>query len=423
MRRPGLVWFLLRYDRRQAHRVTEGPGVENRRLAVACRAAVVLAGSGAAGQVTVDEAWNAALDRSTVWLAGDIGHSIDLGDGRTLWLFGDSLVRSSMDDRVTMPRGAIGWHATDAQGLPPRAMQFAVPDEGFAIEAAEWITPAPGLFEDGTWYWLMGDGYMASDGRGGRRFVLFASAIGPAGNPDGMWNFRRVGGAILTVRNPQVAPCDWEAEQRRHPLVEPTHKFGQTPAESDNWGLAIVEWPGGEKCEKLLYVYGVRESGGDSRLLVARCVAEAIDRPEEWTFYDGRSWSSKPEDAASIAPGLVSEFTVQAIDRGGQHELVLIQSEPWMGRHIIARTARLPQGPWTAPKLIYEVSEVLNDKRLMTYAAKGHAHLSRPGELLVSYVLNSSEFGQIVREVQLYRPHFLRVPLELLPRAGDPEPP
>lgn len=373
----------------------------------------------------VDDAWNAAFGRSTVWLAGDIGHSIDLGDGRSLWMFGDSLVRMSgeEEDRITMPRAAIAWHATGVGGEAPRAVQFAVPDTGFPIEAAEWTSPAPGLFEEGAWYWLMGDGRIAPDGKGGRKFVFFASAIGPSGNPDGMWNFRRVGGGVITVTNPQVAPCDWQAEQRRNPLVEPTHRHGEDPTESDNWGLAIVSWPGGEKCENLLYVYGVRESGGDNQLLVARCVEEAIDRPEEWVFFDGRKWSSDPTHAVGIAPGLVSEFTVQSIERDGQHELVLIQSEPWLGRHIWARAARLPQGPWTEPTPIYEVREPLKDQRLMTYAAKGHAHLSRPGELLVSYVLNSSEFGQIVREPHLYRPHFLRIPMASLPTAGDPEQP
>ncbi len=392
-----------------------------RRRAVLCWAAACLAAAPVTAQdVQVDDAWNAAFARSTTWMGGDIGHSIDLRDGRTLWMFGDSLV--SRDGKVVIPRGAIAWHPT-AGGEAPRAAQFAVPDEGFEVEAAEWLSPSRGLFDDGSWYWLQGDGYMAPDGEGGRKFVYFASAIGPAGNPDGMWNFRRVGGGIITVTNPQVAPCDWEAQQRANPIVEPTHRYGEAPTESDNWGLAIVAWPAGEKCEKLLHVYGVRESGGDNQLLVARCAEEAIDRPEEWSFFDGRKWSSDAADAVGIAPGLVSEFTVQAIEHDGEHELVLIQSEPWLGRHIMARVARMPEGPWTEAKPIYEVQEPLKDKRLMTYAAKGHAHLSRPGELLVSYVLNSSEFGQIVREPQLYRPHFLRVPMELLPIAGDPEQP
>ena len=64
-----------------------------------------------------------------------------------------------------------------------------------------------------------------------------------------------------------------------------------------------------------------------------------------------------------------------------------------------------------------EVSEVAEDDRLFTYAAKGHAHLSRPGELLITYMINSRDFGQIFREAGLYRPRFVRVAVENLPAA------
>jgi hypothetical protein len=50
----------------------------------------------------------------------------------------------------------------------------------------------------------------------------------------------------------------------------------------------------------------------------------------------------------------------------------------------------------------------------MTYAAKAHTHLSRPGELLVSYIVSSQDFEQIIGDASLYRPRFVRVPLEII---------
>ena len=85
-----------------------------------------------------------------------------------------------------------------------------------------------------------------------------------------------------------------------------------------------------------------------------------------------------------------------------------------LGHHILARAAASPEGPWSKPERIYKVPEPGEDKGLITYAAKGHAHLSREGELLVTYAVNSSDFGQIFRDASLYRPRFVRVPLEML---------
>ena len=64
---------------------------------------------------------------------------------------------------------------------------------------------------------------------------------------------------------------------------------------------------------------------------------------------------------------------------------------------------------------LFTVREPEKDSRLMTYAAKSHARLSRRGELLVTYIINSTEFGQIAADASLYRPRFVRVPLSLLP--------
>lgn len=369
-----------------------------------------------------DAAWDALLDRPSRWRAGDIGHSVDLLDGRTLWFFGDSIVGPLADDNSSitlgMVRGAIAWHASPSEGTPPESIEYAVPEQGHGLPVASWTHPAPGMWNGDVWYWLMGDGRMVETG-GGRAFVFFASAIGPAGNPEGMWDFRRIGGAIITVENTDASPEKWIAHQAKNPLATDEPRFGEPARATENWGLAIVEWPAGEKCEKQLYVFGVRERGPEHELLVARCIPETLQTPLQWTFFDGNGWGADPKSAAGIARGLVSEFTIEPVQRNGDWQLVLIQCEPMLGRHVLARTARLPQGPWTEPKSVYEVSEPKDDARLFTYASKGHASLSRPGELLVTYALNSSDLGQVINEPQIYRPHFVRVPHGLLP---DPAP-
>jgi hypothetical protein len=263
----------------------------------------------------------------------------------------------------------------------------------------------------------MGDGAVVADDSGEHRFVLFTTAIAPSGNPEGMWNFRRVGGAIVSVDNPGADPTAWHALQRANPLVSDTPRHGEQARAGENWGLAVVAWPPDEPIgARTLYIYGVRSTApGANTLLVARCHEANLDDPDAWAFYDGAAWVDDPGAAVGVAEGLVDEFTIQRIARAGGDELVLIQSEPILGRRVLARTASAPAGPWSAPEPVFEVAEPGEDDRLITYAAKGHAHLSAPGELLVTYVVNSTDFGQIFRDATLYRPRFVRVPLDDLP--------
>ena len=385
-------------------------------------ASLALAAAAAAQDATPDPAWDRIFTRESGWNGGDIGHAIDLADGRTLWLFGDSIVGPVRDGarigaESTMVRGAIAWHETPADGRPPADVRFAIPEPGHDVPVASWIAPPPDLFPEGTWYWLMGDGVVVADAAGDRRLVLFASATGPAGNPDGMWNFRRVGGAIITIDNPADAPTDWRAVHRVNPLVTDTPRHGEPARRGENWGLAVVAWPRDAPVgARTLYVYAERSSTPrDHQLLVARCAEDDLDDPTAWTFFDGAAWSPDPAAAAPVADDVVTEFTIQHVAHDGRGELVLVQSEPMLGHHVQARTAAAPEGPWSRPTPLFEVAEPGEDRRLITYAAKGHAALSPPGVLLVTYVVNSTDFGQIFRDPTLYRPRFVRVALEALP--------
>ena len=57
------------------------------------------------------------------------------------------------------------------------------------------------------------------------------------------------------------------------------------------------------------------------------------------------------------------------------------------------------------------VPEVDRNPTYFTYAAKGHLQLSRQGELLISYVVNSHEFGAMFKDATIYRPRFISIPL------------
>jgi hypothetical protein len=88
----------------------------------------------------------------------------------------------------------------------------------------------------------------------------------------------------------------------------------------------------------------------------------------------------------------------------------MVHSEPFLGRRIFVRTASRPEGPWSKPMPVYRVPEVDRNRAYFTYAAKGHVQLSRSGQLLISYVVNSHDFGAMCKDAAIYRPRFISIP-------------
>ncbi len=149
----------------------------------------------------------------------------------------------------------------------------------------------------------------------------------------------------------------------------------------------------------------------DTSLVLARTPSAKIG----FEFFAGKDWRPEIESSAKpIAGGLVSEFSVEEVSTRNGPIWVLIQSEPFLGKHIFARTAPKPEGPWSERRMIYTVPDVAASRAYFTYAAKGHAPLSRPGELLVTYLVNSQNFADVVCDTTIYHPKFVRVPLAVI---------
>src|SRR5579885_2950424 len=81
----------------------------------------------ALARVTPDAEWNAVFDRTEGWTGADCAGSVDLGDGRTLWMFGDTWV-GKRQPGAQMVNNSIAVHPTDksAPWRPPdpRRVQF-----------------------------------------------------------------------------------------------------------------------------------------------------------------------------------------------------------------------------------------------------------------------------------------------------------
>lgn len=378
---------------------------------------------------THDEAWDAVFTRETGWTGADGAYSVDLGDGRTLWLFSDTWVGEVEDGEHVggsrLVNNSIAAHATSPDGEPPPwdEVVFARgPDDGEGDPTA-WIAPDPervlanGDESGGNgWYWLQ-DGLVAPGPDGQPRLVVMLAHIGSRSGDHGVWGFKSVGGALAIIDNPHDAIEAWSPVQHDNPHSIDADRAATGDLIETAWGNALFhERPTGGPAHGFIYVYGVQEyDAWNKRLLLARAPADRIEQFTAWEFRTASGWSAAAAEAVPVAENLVNELSVEAVSTADGTILVMVHSEPVFGDHLQLRTASAPAGPWSEPRNVYRVRDIQRHETYFTYAGKGHAPLSRPGELLVTYVLNSHDFWAMCADAEIYRPRFVRVPLTALP--------
>ncbi len=400
-------------------------------LAVSLHCLVVIADEkqSAVTVITRDAAWDAAFTRTSGWTGGDVAGSVDLGDGCTLWLFGDSWIgdvsggRHAPGSRLVNNSVALHVHPHDKPDAWPEPgdLNFCWGRPDSQGRATAWIVPdrkttsSDAANAQNDWYWPTGGGIVVPGPDSTRRLILFLYRVRKGDRPGTAMNFQVVGTTMAVVDNAADTVEKWRTRQK-DVAVNGTDGEPRNDQSKDviHWGMAACTRTGAKAGGKdSVYVFGVRSGEPlNSRLVVASVSADHIERFDAWKYYAGEErWSHEPAAAKAIADGMVSEFSVEPFEDHGRTSFLLVQSEPLFGARILARTAPRPEGPWSKPVAIHSVSEVEKQRSLFTYAAKGHVHLSRRGEVLVTYIVNSHKFSELLNDAALYRPRFVRVPL------------
>jgi hypothetical protein len=77
------------------------------------------------------------------------------------------------------------------------------------------------------------------------------------------------------------------------------------------------------------------------------------------------------------------------------------------------RIGASPIGPFGPVIKLWDCSKDAEEKSYVMYNAKAHPVLSAPGELLISYNVNSVEFlRDLAKHPHLYRPRFIKLKLQ-----------
>jgi hypothetical protein len=334
--------------------------------------------------------WDAKFRRTDGWVGADGAYSVPVSDNRTLWLFSDTWVGSVRDGKragVVLVNNTVGVQdghgdaakvsftvKRDAAGKPQAVF---VPPDGRG-----WFWPHAGVHLDGTLY-------------------LFLMQVEKTGAP-GAFGFKLVAQWLGAVENPGDDPTAWKVSYSKLPFAE--FAAGRTVS----FGAAVL------RAGTHVYVYGFEEGPSRprrvKRMVLARVPADKLADFDAWRFYAGGGWMGDTKELTGLASGLAAEYSVSYVP--GLKKYAAVYTELGLSDRIVARFADAPEGPWSDPVLLYRCPEMKRDRRVFTYAAKAHPHLSGDGELVVSYCANSFDLAPVINDATLYWPTFVRVTLK-----------
>jgi hypothetical protein len=324
------------------------------------------------------------------WLGSDDAYSVDLGNGRTLWLFGDTFIsRSFLNTRrlSTMIRNSVAIQS----GYDPAtaSMEF--------YWRTERKKPQSFFPEDNdTWFWP-GHGIALS----GKLFVFLMATRATS---EGI-GFEHVGWRAVSISNPEQPPSEWDMQW----LETPGNPFGLIVSGSI---MRVGEY---------VLAFSVKEPEHTIHLVrwpVAQVMNEDLTQPQWWTGAEN-GWVVQQEMVekphALFSEGQ-TEFTVHyepALD-----QFLEIQTVGFGKADLGYRLSDDPTGAWAPMERFYRPEEQqISD--VLIYAAKAHPHLEG-ADLVLTYATNIVGYGRLVARDDLYYPRFLKASFKTATDAGSP---
>jgi len=352
-----------------------------------------------------DPAWTDLFDRDSGWTGADGIYSIPLGGnerpgsaagGRTLFVFSDTFI-GEVDSSGVRQDGTAMVNNTLAVltgGVPdPGEMNFLYRADENGDPASLFVPRTPSAQPD-HWYWL-GDG-VAIDGMVHVFGLRMRSASGIGFATDGV--------AIVSF---PVSANPGRPLQTESPLFLPDDGIRGDII----FGAGILNntaAAGAPNPDGYIYVYGTQNDQYIKKLVAARVQPADFLDLTRWEYRTDTGWSGNITDLAPLTQRVSNELSVSPLNDGSRR-FVLVFQEDAVGRYVSLRIGDGPVGPWGPIHRVFECPEPQLDPDLYTYNAKAHPSLSAPGELLISYNVNTLDFWDHFRNADIYRPRFIRI--------------
>ena len=327
---------------------------------------------------SLDQAWREFGDTSGQggWAGADGTYSTPLPGGLDAWLYNDTFLGPVNADE-SLPSTAEFIHNSLVL-TSPGARRFLTTVTGGTRQAPQSLvgpTPSPPTpaGTDSYWYWNT-DG-IADHGH----LYIFESRIGPTDSPP-PFDFGQTGMAIATLSLPSL-----HVES-----VTPTYGGADV-----SWGVQLL--PVGP----WIYIYGVSSGSSGKDVQLARARSGHLLGP--WQFYTGSGWSNDPGDSAPLLSNVGASYSVTKV--GGEY--VLATTDSYLDPQIYLYTSSSPTGPFASRTEVYTAPEAGGN--IYVYNVAAHPEVSRPGQLVLSYNVNSFSLADLFANINNNRARFLTV--------------
>ncbi len=338
------------------------------------------------------------------WWGADAAYSIPLADGRSVWIFGDTLYgekRVVEGNQPRMVRNSIGVSRC-SQG--EWQLQYAI-RRGQDGQAKDFFQSQ----REGTWYWAL-DGFVYHDELWVTLLCIRSARVK---KPDG-FDFETCGADLAKVSGLSADPQQWKVEYFR---LVPDGVAAYPSA------TAVVD---GEYA----YLFAMYEKGARPMMLT-RIPLAGLNAPATNLKYlsHAGTWKPgfKPPDAAAVMQHGASEMSVR-YHPDMKKWLAVMKSPGLSSDAIVLRSASSLSGPWSQDEAIYHIPEMQKnspgyDENTFCYAGKEHPEFEQPGSLLITYVCNTKKVAELTTNLAIYMPRVVSLPLTVQKRpAGEASP-
>ena len=357
---------------------------------------------------TVEEAseWTNLFKRNSGWFGGDgifvIPHNgLEKASADTATiLFSDTMIGEIVNDSLKPGFVMIHNSVATIQGSEAKEENIQFHWDKKKSGAPESIfIPATPASKPGDYYWL-GDGFVNPDLAGNT--YIFGYRVRDV-KVVSTFSFEQVGNTLIIIPKGSKPPYK---DQRQIDIPFFTGGSDSTASVSYGSGIFVnTTAAGAPNADGYLYVYGV--GGKNKNLKVARVLPKDVETFGEWRFWDGKSWVAEMSSAGDITNHVSNELSVSPLPDG---RYALLFQVDGISSIVGMRLGSSPVGPFGPIIPVYDCKGALNAKKIFPYNAKAHPALSQPGELLVSYNVNSFDFANDIKLYpNLYRPRFIRI--------------
>ncbi|USJ36806.1 DUF4185 domain-containing protein [Dyadobacter fanqingshengii] len=351
-----------------------------------------------------DADWTNLFLRKSGWFGGDgifviplSGKDAEKSDS-LLFLFSDTMVGEIHGDSLQPGFVMINNSVALLKGKTADSSNMAFKMAGVKGSYKAIFSPKTNKPDKDTYFWL-GDGFANPDSK--NDLFIFAYQITNT-HDKSPFPFKETDNVLIRI--PAGSPFPY-ADQEQTALPFNDYKSG---TETISFGAGVFnnsESAGEPEPDGFLYVYGIK--GKSKQLVSARVKPAQVASFGDWEFWGGNGWSKDVKSVKALSDSVSNEMSVSRLSKG---KYALVYQLGSIFPEICMQVGPTPVGPFGPRIVLYKTSNDIQDADLFTYNAKAHPALSAPGELLISYNVNSFKFFDVItKKPNLYRPRFVRV--------------